>query len=44
MKSTWPRYKLKETKNIKAMGENQNEHHTDVADEQQTDLNILLFN
>ena len=44
MKSTWPRYKLKETKNRKAMGENQNEHHNNVADEQQTDLNILLFN
>ena len=45
MKSTWPRDKLKETtQNRKAKGKDQDEHHTNVTDKQQTDLNILLFN
>lgn len=45
MKSTWPRDKLKETtQNRKAMGKDQDEHHTNVTDKQQTDLNILLYN
>lgn len=26
------------------MGKDQDEHHTNVTDKQQTDLNILLFN